>query len=170
MQASPCAFRFPCPLTPSCRRSWLRSRPGPMPSWFLRRALERPRACLPQSPRRSCRGGRGIRADQSSSSSPARGRRTPRETPVRPEHLDSATKLPPPTLRRWSDDSAPEPGILFIHAPADSRVGGAVILLQNPAYYSSMPPPTLCRWSDDSAPEPGILFVPAPADFMSVER
>ena len=26
---------------------------------------------------------------------------------------------PPPTLRRWSDDSAQEPGILFIHAPAD---------------------------------------------------
>jgi hypothetical protein len=34
-------------------------------------------------------------------------------------HLGSATELPPPTLRRWSDGSAPEPGILFIHAPAD---------------------------------------------------
>ena len=34
-------------------------------------------------------------------------------------YLDSATKLPPPTLCRWSGDSAPEPGILSSHAPAD---------------------------------------------------
>jgi hypothetical protein len=34
-------------------------------------------------------------------------------------HLDSATKSSPPTLRQWSDDFAPESGILFIRAPAD---------------------------------------------------
>jgi len=34
-------------------------------------------------------------------------------------HLDGTTELPPPTLRRWSDDFAPEPAILFIRAPAD---------------------------------------------------
>lgn len=32
---------------------------------------------------------------------------------------------------------------------ADSRVGGAMILLQNRAYCSSTPPPTSCRWSDN---------------------
>ena len=36
-------------------------------------------------------------------------------------HLGSATKLPPPTSCRWSDDFAPEPGILFIRAPADFK-------------------------------------------------
>jgi hypothetical protein len=42
-------------------------------------------------------------------------------------HLDSATSLPPPTLRRWSSDFAPESGIALIRAPRRLYVGGAMI-------------------------------------------